>query len=176
MSQAIDWSKAPEGTTHAKLYSDGDVEFFRLHEDGTFEFFSPGGLWRAAFSSPEECVKRPVPTWNGEGPPPVGIDCEYRVGGGPWFKCNIRYVTTPYHDCPVEVVMFAPHLKGEQTGVVGEGEGEVSFRPIRTPEQIKRDEATDVWLDSIKAEYGAEVADKCETILISGGYRKPGAP
>lgn len=78
--------------------------------------------------------------WNGEGLPPVGIDCEYRVGNGPWFKCNIRYITTPYHDNPVEVVMFPPHLKGEQVGVVGNDSGEISFRPIRTPEQTKAEE------------------------------------
>jgi len=92
--------------------------------------------WQAAV----DALNAPkVVEWDGKGMPPVGVDCEYRVGGGTWFECNIRYVTKPYIDCPVEVVMFARHLKGEQTGVAGEGEGEVSFRPIRTPEQITAD-------------------------------------
>lgn len=114
--------------------------------------------------------------WNGEGTPPAWTNCEYQVGGGPWYECSIRYVTTPYHDCPVEVVMFAPHLKGEQTGVVGKGEGELSFRPILTPEQIaaeEREGAIHEMVDHLKRWH--TVQDLCGD-LYDAGYRKQVKP
>lgn len=43
--------------------------------------------------------------------------------------------------------MFPPHLGGEQTGVVGTGPGEASFRPIRTPEQIAAEERLNKAMD-----------------------------
>lgn len=116
-----------------------------------------------------------IPSWNGEGLPPVGVDCEYRVGGATWFECNIRYITTPYHGCPVEVVMFPAHLKSEQTAVVGDGEGEVSFRPIRTADQVAAEEREkairEICIDAGSPEMTPgqmKVAEK----LYQAGYRK----
>lgn len=112
------------------------VESYTLAKD-----WDEARVTRAEWQAAVDALNSPkVVEWDGKGMPPVGVDCEYRVGGATWFECNIRYVTTPYHDCPVEVVMFPAHLKSEQTAVVGDGEGEVSFRPIRTAEQVAAEE------------------------------------
>lgn len=37
---------------------------------------------------------------------------------------------------PAEVVIYCNHLKGDQIGVAGTGEGQVSFRPIKTSAHI----------------------------------------
>lgn len=117
--------------------------------------------------------------WDGSGLPPAGTICEYRVSGGQWFKCQIRYLTKPYMGCPIEVVMFSPHLKGEQTAVIGDGESEVSFRPIRTPEQIAEEELQ-IATQAIMADAGitdSALKDDPEAwvwaaALYKAGYRK----
>jgi hypothetical protein len=187
----IDWSKAPEGTTHFGPKHDFLVEnWFKRDECGWSIWECArwaacrGGLQKLR---EETMVQRPPQKpWAVEGLPPVGTVCEYRVGDGPWFECEIRYVTKPYQDCPIEVVMFPPHLKGEQTAVVGTGDGEVSFRPIRTPEQIaaeEREKARDEVLNAMAEKMAIE---KNETLwqhrlqvvgeMLDMGYRKQVMP
>ena len=62
----IDWSKAPEGTTHGRFIREEDgvalADFYRM--DGPkFECFSEmrGGTWVPAFRGPEQCEHRPEP-------------------------------------------------------------------------------------------------------------------
>lgn len=109
--------------------------------------------------------------WDGVSVPPAGTECEYRVGHGGWFKCSIRYVTTPYHDCPVEVVMFAYHLGCEQTGVVGSGEGELEFRSIRTQEQIEAEEREKA-IEEIRKDTDYILDEICASAVLAAGYRK----
>jgi hypothetical protein len=139
---SIDWSKAPEWAN--AVISSKDGQEFYVSQFGGISARQRVGYCevdsdhRADMIAPHDwslVATRRAP-WTGEGLPTVGTVCEYRVGDGPWFECEIRYVTKPYQDCPIEVVMFPPHLKGEQTAVVGTSCGEVSFRPIRTPEQV----------------------------------------
>lgn len=131
----IDWSKAPVGTTGAMVADfngatakRGDIEWIPSSITSKDQYQVGAGAW----------VYHEAPNpWNGEGPPPVGMACEYQVGGGTWFECDIRYVTNPGPLETIEVVMYAPHLKGEQVGEFGSGPGQVNFRPIRTAEQIE---------------------------------------
>jgi hypothetical protein len=187
----IDWSKAPEGATHYTHPLDDSGVWLAVF------WREEGGKFTEAWSVLEDgrlknikkptvlsdvrgrMIARPV-SWFGYSPPPVGTVCEYRVGQGPWFECEIRYITTPYHDCPVEVVMFPPHLKGEQTGVVGDGEGEISFRPIRTLEQNAADERdkASVELAGILAGHDQHIAVRdieMAKYLYDIGYRKEAA-
>lgn len=98
-------------------------------------------ITRAQWQAAVDALKsEAAPAWVGVGLPPIGTVCEYHVGNGPWFKGEIRYLISPISGQPKEVVLFASHLKGEQVGVIGTGEGEVSFRPICTPEQISAEE------------------------------------
>ncbi|WP_054068159.1 hypothetical protein, partial [Pseudomonas amygdali] len=146
----IDWSKAPEGATHLTLpnspnqrpvfwrVADGKaLEAWAMEKDFSVarDHFRYGTAGCASFID-WLAIPKPAP-WNGEGVPPVGVACEYQVGGGTWFECDIRYVTNPGPLETIEVVMYAPHLKGEQVGEFGSGPGQVNFRPIRTAEQIE---------------------------------------
>lgn len=90
----------------------------------------------------------PVPTWTGEGLPPVGTDCQYSVGDcDSWFYCTVRYIIKPIQDEPLQIVVDCPHLAGEQVCSLGDGPGEIRFRPIRTPEQIAADEREQAAID-----------------------------
>lgn len=178
----IDWSKAPEGATHWDTGVGGRVPGWMRFDGGRWHWWPVDGAkcerkWFASGEShPSEAVEfiARQGAWTGEGLPPVGTVCEYRVGDGPWFECEIRYVTKPYQDCPIEVVMFPPHLKGEQTAVVGTGDGEVSFRHIRTPEQIAaedRDKAIN------QMEFDTGYLDRgAFTKLYDAGWRKQVTP
>lgn len=126
-------------------------------------------------------AEKPDPQWRGlqDGLPPVGAVCEYHVGNGPWFNCEIRYLITPISGQPKEVVIFAPHLFGEQVGVIGTGNGEVSFRPIRTPEQIAADERNaaiaEMCGDAGKPDMPMRSRERA-AILYDAGWRKQAAP
>lgn len=87
-------------------------------------------------------VMRARSEWTGSGLPPVGVDCEFTHTGltGEWVKCHVvgyykghLYGHTDHHlwnykggACHVQLD------EGLPTAVI--------FRPIRTPEQIARDE------------------------------------
>lgn len=149
----IDWSKAPECATHLTLPNSPNQRpvFWRVADGKALEawatendfsvvrdHFRYGTSGCASFIE-WLAIPKPAP-WNGKGVPSVGVTCEYQVGGGTWFECDIRYVTNPGPLETIEVVMYAPHLKGEQVGEFGSGPGQVNFRPIRTAEQIAADE------------------------------------
>lgn len=169
--------QASDGTLHTNNLTDWSErasprwteEKYTMAED-----WSDAWVSRSEWQAAVDALNAPA-VWDGEGLPPVGVDCEYRVGGATWFECNIRYVTTPYHGCPVEVVMFPAHLKSEQTAVVGDGEGEVSFRPIRTADQVAAEEREkairEICIDAGSPEMTPgqmKVAEK----LYQAGYRK----
>lgn len=106
--------------------------------------------------------RRPItePVWSGEGLPPVGVECEYELYSGEWIKCRIEFV-------------------GRELMIVSAVGGEFScgfhakFRPIRSPEDVARDEAIEAMRDVgytlpaairfTKEEMGA---------LYDAGYRK----
>jgi len=111
--------------------------------------------------------------WTGEGLPPVGQGvCEYR-GAHQWDEWTV-------------VNIFATWGNGNQAQVfVDYGDGwraerdPERFRIIRTPEQIiaerereERIKAAQAWLEGISQEYGSEVADKCEDILMEAEERR----
>lgn len=77
----IDWSNAPEGTTHYR--PENDPCWYKVAGDTAY-------YWGLSFkwnSSPEfeakrllieDMIARPEPVWNCEGLPPVGTVCEVR--------------------------------------------------------------------------------------------------
>ena len=117
-------------------------------------------------------IERPT-QWNGEGLPPVGAACEYRVGSGTWYPCTIRYITTPISDEELQVVAHCPHLNGDQIGGVGNGIGEINFRPIRTPEQIAAEER-EKDIEELRALLSNVACDyyHAAVAMIDAGYRK----
>ena len=162
----IDWSKAPEGATH---YNHTCFDWYKVgsHEPSFWNgrAWAPARCWD---DRKHDCIQRPTtPSWSGEGIPPVGVVCEYRVCDGPWYKCEIRY-TVKHPDGGV--IAYCPHLDHEQALYAPY----CCFRPTRTPEQIAADEqetATDVMF----ARFGgvAGLTRKQCAWVISEGYRKP---
>lgn len=130
-----------------------------------------GAGYFVLFSGEREKLRPARPTWNGEGRPPVGTVCEYQTTSWPaeqWEVREIRYISD-YHV-----------VTAEEDGVERSVCAEIArFRPIRTPEQIAAEErvkACQQWLDNIATAYGADVADKCEDILMDAEKRKQVKP
>lgn len=135
----IDWSKAPEGTTHwqpenkilraAWLKKTDSTWYFKLYDfdQGTWKAFSGPG------TSLGDVVARPTaaPVWNGpeDGLPPVGLEFEYRHGVHAWKKGEALYIGAIY------VILKSEH-GGEQHYYLTD----MQFRPIRTAEQLAAEE------------------------------------
>ncbi|MFU3458056.1 hypothetical protein ACM7KX_29915 [Pseudomonas aeruginosa] len=128
---SIDWSKAPEGTTHYHIAE--DINPWRKIE-GTVAYEHYRGKWLRVNSFNEGCMPGyyvPIPqeTWNGQGLPPVGTVCEYRHMIWPEYRpCEIRYISeeslVAYDDAQEQFYRTCDML----------------FRPVRTLEQIAAEE------------------------------------
>ena len=117
--------------------------------------FSTDGFLR--IYTPEKKVE-----WTGEGLPPVGTVCEFRVETDDWRQCEVIAHKDDYAVCWIhcnKILASSGH----------------AVRPIRTPEQIAaddREKACQDWLRGIERSYGQAVADKCEDILMDAEKRK----
>ena len=168
----IDWSKAPEGATHAtpkghNYYAD----FWRIVQGTATDAWVvlPDGdfyhvLLPALFERDrKELVERPSsPAWNGEGLPPVGTVCEMQDDIGNWIPVEIIAVHAGY-----------AHGWSEQSELAYFSNLACEFRPIRTPEQIAaeaREKAIKA-IGNLLASYGPTFRDQA-TALYDAGYRK----
>jgi len=166
MSKQIDWSKAPEGATH--------------YYPPTEEWYLAGygcaplvwtGMWCKAFQFAQrehKCIERPTtPSWSGEGLPPVGVVCDVfnrELSNPEWEKCTILFAGK-------HRFLYDSESCAERCGYIEN----LEFRPIRTPEQIESDariKAAQEWLKSIELEYGEDVADQCENILMAAEEKR----
>lgn len=99
--------------------------------------------------------------WDGEGLPPVGVECELFDSEDGWQKCFIKFI-------------------GTNTAVVGTDNAEFSFelstcefRPTRSPEDVARDEEIEAMRDVGYALPAAIRFTKEEmAALYDAGYRK----
>ncbi|HEJ9706865.1 TPA: hypothetical protein SMN51_003691 [Pseudomonas aeruginosa] len=138
---SIDWSKAPDGATHAGIIPSRNTNVWYRDIDpvrGRYEYFSlMDESWHISGGSPlaQELIPRPAEsapaalTWDGQGLPPVGTVCEYRHMIWPEYRpCEIRYISeeslVAYDDAQEQFYRTCDML----------------FRPIRTPEQIAAEE------------------------------------
>lgn len=128
----IDWSKAPNGTTHWDANPNRVGSFMRL-ERGNWFFWPVGETletrwhpWnREGKNDLTGLVPRPAP-WNGEGLPPVGIVCEWKEKiGFQWVPATILFITESSVVCQ-RADGFEWQMLTKRT----------VFRPIRTAEQI----------------------------------------
>lgn len=173
----IDWSEAPEGFDFhfrgkgkqdpGKFYKASEDRF--VSEPGSYILYADMGELVDLF---HVSTRPEVVVWNGEGLPPVGTACEYRVNSGPWYSCAIGYL---FSDEGGEyAILKCPHLNYEQIAKIGSDLGSVSFRPIRTPEQIAAEER-EMAIQAM-CEHGVDAGD--DTIyctarsLYDAGYRK----
>ena len=72
-------------------------------------------------------INRKLPEWNGEGLPPVGTVCEWKhVASETWHQAKVNYIGCAY-------VIFANHAGDDEQHYYRR---DISFRPIREPEEI----------------------------------------
>lgn len=177
MSQ-VDWSKAPQSSTHFSVDDYGEVEWWAVTEGKVF-FFDDRELVLSKHSHLQLKLEEiPFKFWTGEGLPPVGIDAEVLFDSQPkkYVGCKILA-----HDEGRAVYRFTT---GSRKGEYGSdlihftsGNKIPMFRPIRTPEQIAaevREKDCKEMLAIIKASPWGMTAGPHEVIalLYDAGYRK----
>ena len=179
MSEQIDWSEAPEGATHygealkgrkACWYIIEGRHLYTMLDDGLDKKWGRRAIddWDASELIPMLISRPTTQSWSGEGLPPDGTVCEYRVCDGPWYKCEIRY-TIKHPDGGV--IAYCPHLDHEQV-LYGPY---CCFRPLRTPEQIAADER-EAAIDEMMRHSSLRSRDGARQVfgeLYDAGYRKP---
>ncbi len=168
---SIDWSKAPDGATHAGIIPSRNTNVWYRDIDpvrGRYEYFSlMDESWHISGGSPlaQELIPRPAEsapaalTWDGHGLPPVGTVCEYRHMIWPEYRpCEIRYISekslVAYDDAQEQFYRTCDML----------------FRPIRTPEQIAAEEREKAIEEMCFAEETLTV--KQAKALYEAGYRR----
>ncbi|MFK0939835.1 hypothetical protein ACIUXF_07540 [Pseudomonas aeruginosa] len=171
---SIDWSKAPKRCigAFARIIGNQRTSFFvfskhpsdYMSRDG-YEGEGEDGPYHV-FSEYWEWIDKP---WDGQGLPPVGIECET------WHVCKPDDITVrKILFMGSSLVVMSDKLRGEVTGRLEK----VQFRPLRTPEQIaaeEREKAIDSMLDlDPPHESGFGMTSRrqfCE-ILFDAGYRR----
>lgn len=120
VNRAGRWSWAHYGTG-------GDIIAYRLHnprEAAQTEADDEADL--------NECIGQDAaPVWNGEGLPPVGVECECSWCGDEWQPCKILFASNQ-----IVVVKLKESGMDDAYNI-----GDVTFRPIRSEAERKRDEA-----------------------------------
>lgn len=132
-------------------------------------FVSNHGVWRNAESPFQHHInkviaeRRPItePVWDGEGLPPVGVECEGLFPRHPgnsfeWQDCLVLYVFE--HECAVK-------SKGTSTLHYCD-----QFRPIRSPEDVARDDFIKKLSGNVIE--GFSIGTKFAAALYDAGYRK----
>lgn len=171
---SIDWNTAPEGATHYQPESRGfHAAWFRLQGGKAREMWVviPGGALEhiidpTAFDeSMQNLIARPAEpaTWNGQGLPPVGTNCEYRSNDG-WLQCEVVA-----HRNNAAVVLNH-HYEADFVPPQ-------DLRPLRTPEQIAAEEREKAALEMAALMSGHEDRSKdcfkvLGEILYDAGYRR----
>jgi hypothetical protein len=159
----IDWSKAPKDATHC---DETNGRWYKNEAD-VWKFYYVCS-WIAGCNRPgfgAELTPRPdAAVWRGpqDGLPPVGTVCEYKLGNGNWFKCEIIS-----HN---RLVIKCPHLETDNgEGLQILGNHEAIFRPI----QSDRDRAIEEMLKVKETIYGGNDMERRQmAALYDAGYRK----
>lgn len=79
------------------------------------------------------------PTWNGEGLPPVGCECEYLDNNGEWYPVTIKYASAQ-----LVVISGITKILGVEQGTEIAKDiviDKPQFRPLRTEAERKREAA-----------------------------------
>lgn len=180
----IDWSKAPEDATHAgnSPYEKGVVTWFKGISDPTSRnhFMNAGSMNAWAISSENlsawYLIERPKKqeAWDGVGLPPIGIECELHHSTwaeSHWEKRVILYAGDSY------LVTTEIGCNDERSSYIRE----MTFRPIKTAEQLAEEEKKKV-IDDMQRIYEESMLDYSSRLghasrpaikaLYEAGYRK----
>ena len=136
----IDWSKAPEGATHHMAESITDYECWLKKQGAKWLYMRMNGqAWMKAViddDSLRTITERPSPAWSGEGLPPAGVEClaRFSMAAAGIDRISAEMKISPVWYGKKHVVYLHD---GEEYTAFLDG---AQFRPIRTPEQIAKDE------------------------------------
>ncbi|MCC0321278.1 hypothetical protein [Pseudomonas aeruginosa] len=176
---SIDWNTAPEGATHWEPAGPDFYEGWMKKEGNEWFYWGEGankwfkGKLSCNVSAEREATfeARPQEQWDGQGLPPVGIECET------WHVCQPDDITVrEILFMGSSLVVMSDKFRGEVTGRLEK----VQFRPIRTPEQIaaeEREKAVQEMLALDEYPHGQDRggmmsrADFCR-VLYDAGYRR----
>lgn len=178
---SIDWSDAPEDCVGALVAKVGNYHFPKvtfvkevIHEPGRVKGKSCEGVSLCAYLEVWAWEDRP---WNGEGLPPVGVECIVTPNNTIWgfsiiadYQCKVL----AYHDDFVWV-----DLAGVPGVPIATRTDKVDFKPIRTPEQIaayERESGIKQLIEDTRiCNPGVMWRQMAETIY-DAGYRKQARP
>ncbi|UVX29559.1 hypothetical protein PRB81_gp46 [Klebsiella phage VLCpiS13f] len=118
----------------SKLGAEYDIVAYRLHQPQEAEQAKVDG--EADLS---ECIGQDaVPVWDGEGLPPVDCMCERSWAGDEWQRCKILFTSN-------QLVVIKLKESGREDAY---NIGDVTFRPIRSQAERKREEAVQALCDA----------------------------
>ncbi|EPQ8800842.1 hypothetical protein ACUW02_007084 [Pseudomonas aeruginosa] len=160
---SIDWNTAPEGATH---WEPAGLEFHEgwMKKEGNVWFF--WGLdaeWKYGgdVSAEREATfeARPQEAWDGQGLPPVGVECEYRHIIWPEYRrCEIRYISDE---------SLVAYDNGQEQYYRTH---DMLFRPLRTPSRSlaeEREKAIEEMCFAVET-----LTVKQAKALFDAGYRR----
>ncbi|HEJ3677415.1 hypothetical protein ACOANY_31690 [Pseudomonas aeruginosa] len=160
---SIDWNTAPEGATH---WEPAGLEFHEgwMKKEGNGWFF--WGLdaeWKYGgdVSAEREATfeARPQEAWDGQGLPPVGVECEYRHMIWPEYRrCEIRYISDE---------SLVAYDNGQEQYYRTH---DMLFRPLRTPSRSlaeEREKAIEEMCFAVET-----LTVKQAKALFDAGYRR----
>ena len=160
---AIDWDSAPEGFP---VWVESFLSSFKSdwHKENEGSYTDRAGV---SWSKPGETLyiahHRPA-SWNGKGAPPVGTVCEMATIGVFWETVEIMFLSKTY--------AITKGVEGEQHWHIRD----VTFRLIRTPEQVAADEREIVINDMLSCCTTKGTVTKIIQALYDAGYRKQKEP
>lgn len=142
----------------------GDIIAYRLHDQSINSRANDDRLEQDL----NECIGQDVAAeWDGEGLPPVGVECEYSLNSGrTWFKCKIDYILGTQG-----LVMLADVFEGGQWVSFHEYDGKLKFRPLRTEAEKAREADIKAMLRVVTNYNKTDVINAIEQ-LYDAGYRK----
>ncbi|HCF1969037.1 TPA: hypothetical protein NH927_006362 [Pseudomonas aeruginosa] len=158
---SIDWSKAPEGTTHYHIAE--DINPWRKIE-GTVAYEHYRGKWLRVNSFNEGCMPGyyvPIPreTWDGQGLPPVGVRVSvFDDGDLVYGHGESGEVIAHVEDCAVIRMSY--------------GLGCFTAKNLRTPEQIAAEEREKAVGDMAMSIQGVPYQYPTLYALFDAGYRR----
>ena len=108
--------------------------------------------------------------WDGEGVPPVGTVCEYRLNEyDVWFTCKIIYVLSGSDHC---FVAWCDHLGSDQFLTFASEHYKLQLRKIKTPEQNAAEERQQAIDEMKNLTVRSSICKVLMGVLYDAGYRK----
>lgn len=166
---SIDWSKAPEGTTHWEPSGPDFNKGWMKKEGNEWFYWSEGsnrwfqGKLSCNVSAEREATfeARPQEAWDGKGLPPTGLLVEWKAGlDHEWKRVTVlAYANGDAWLQPEDGYSF----------IVG---NPANFRRIRTPEQIAAEEREKAVGDMAMSIQGVPYQYPTLYALYDAGYRR----